>query len=338
MDSIAKPFWVGIDVSKDKIDVAVCYQEKAHADPRTLAVKTFDHSADGTAAFLRWVRSHEGTCAGLVAESTGIYSRLLAIAIRESDELTDAIPALSIVNPQQIKGTARALGQRDKSDTTDARVIAIHGAQRRPGPTPERAGPLEQLRALYQLREQYVRQRTATNNRVETVLDERCRRLLKKDLRHLAGQIAAVEKLIAELIESEPELARDSKLLRSIPGVGPVLAVMALAELGDLRTWSRRQIVAFAGLYPREHSSGKSVRAKPRLAKGGGGLIRKTLYMPALGLLARDYGYNRKILEKQRTTRTERGKFYLGHAMRKLLLVMRAVVVSGQKFDPAKAC
>ncbi len=336
MNDLSTRFWVGVDVSKEKFDAAVCYEAMAHGDHRLLEVRAFPHDARGTAAFLRWVLSQEGVCAGFCAESTGVYSLRLAVQLRESKARREGMPDLSIVNPLQVKGTARALGVRDKSDVIDARVIAVHGAQRRPRPRPQREDYYIHLRSLFRLRESYLAERIAAQCRLETAVDRECRRLVGGDIQHFKRQVAAVEKLIAKHVRAHASLERDAKLLTSVPGVGRVVAVMMLAEFGDLRGWSRREVVAFAGVYPREHSSGRSVRGRPCLAKGGGGVIRKTLYMPAIRLLRNDVVYNRGV-QRMLSEEKRAPMCCVGAAMRKLLLVMRAVVVSGQPFDPAKA-
>lgn len=139
---------------------------------------------------------------------------------------------------------------------------------------------------------------------------------------------------MSQIAEGDEALRADQCLLTSVPGIGATAAHTLLAELGDLSTFTRSEIAAFAGLYPREHSSGTSVWRKPRLVEGGGARLRRILAMAAMCLRShpnplRDHT-ERLLAADHRRTKMQA----LGALVRKLLLVLRAVLCSRRPYDP----
>ncbi|MGC9196115.1 MAG: transposase, partial [Syntrophobacteraceae bacterium] len=151
-------------------------------------------------------------------------------------------------------------------------------------------------------------------------------------IEQLDAAIANVEKDIHKLIDDDPDLKRKRELLASIPGLGAITVPILLAYLtGPNLFKTARQAVAFAGLDPRHHQSGTSVRAKPRLSKVGHAFLRKALYMPAMVTLNKTL-WGRAFKDRL----TASGKVpmvILGAMMRKLLHVAFGVLKSGQLFD-----
>lgn len=329
-------FWAGIDVSKAKFDVAIFRKGDDRRKWRSMKVETFTHDQKGTNKFLAWLARREGVCAGLCAESTGVYSQRLAMQIAACRKRPADLPALSIVNPRFVKGTGESLNARDKTDANDARIIAIHAVENEPEPAAPRSPEWLRLQALAKLRESAVADLARVSNQLESCLDTACRRLIKEDIRHFERKRDKIQEQIDELIDSCPEIARDVELLESVPYIGRVIAVAILAQFGDLRTWSRRQIVSYAGLYPCVKESGSSVFEKPHLGRKCGKKIRSIMYMACLNLIHRDVGYNRSVVRMLKEDKRP-PKFCIGVAMRKMLMVARAVVVSGKPYNPALA-
>ena len=139
--------------------------------------------------------------------------------------------------------------------------------------------------------------------------------------------------LIRSHIDSHPGLKGQRDLLLSIPGIGETTAAKLLAEIMDVKLYeSARQLAAFAGLAPRPHESGSSVRRKARLSKSGAPRLRKALYFPAV-VAMRHNPYVRAMSERLK----ERGKCpmqVIGAAMRKLIHIAYGVLKSGRPFDP----
>ncbi len=148
---------------------------------------------------------------------------------------------------------------------------------------------------------------------------------------YLDNQIAHTQSLIKDHIDENPSLRQQRDLLSSIPGIGELTAAKLLAEI--VRYSSARQVAAFAGLVPRHHQSGTSVRGKPRLCKVGAARLRKVLYFPAI--VATQHN---PIIKAMSERLRERGKcrmVIIGAAMRKLIHLAYGVLKSGKPFDPS---
>jgi transposase len=321
-------FWVGIDVAKDSFVAAIAADGARPDQWAQLPVREFKSGVSDVAALALWIGEHPGSCRGICAEATGVYSKRLAALIEAA-----GLPAMVIVNPLQPLGMARSLGLRDKTDRVDAAVIALYGLIHRPL-TPRRDSPIhDRLRGLWRLREVYVAEKIAFGNRIAQADDSFVIKRLRASYDQMERSIAKTEEEMKSAIAAEPALRADAKLLQTIPGIGWVTASMLLAELGDLRQYGRRQIVGYAGLFPRAYSSGTSVHRPARLAKGGAARVRKGMFYPACALRRR-----KNPLAQFADRLAEKGKAKMsaiGAMMRKLLTIARAVVISGRPFDPS---
>jgi transposase len=321
-------FWVGIDVAKDSFVAAIACEGARPDQWAQLPVRQFKSNVADVAALAQWIGEQPGTCGGICAEATGVYSKRLATLIEAA-----GLPAMVIVNPCHPLGMARSMGLRDKNDRVDAVVIALYGLIHRPK-SPRPASPLhERLRQLWRARESYVASLMAFDNRVEQTDDPFVLDQMETTRKQLKAAIARIAEEISRLIDADPQLRDDAKLLQTIPGIGPLTTSMLLAELGDLRNYGRRQIVGYAGLFPREYSSGTSVGRRARLAKGGASRVRKGMFYPACSVRRR-----KNVFAEFGDRLEEKGKSNMstiGATMRKILVVARAVVVSGRPFDPS---
>jgi transposase len=323
-----KNFWIGVDVAKETFDAALAPEGAAPQDWRALEVRHYQFATKQIAHFAQWVREQEGQCLGICLKSTGIYSHRFARAIAAHGPID-----CSIVNPARPLAFARSLGVRDKTDRTDAAVLALFGLVHRPAPTAELSPTRQHLRALWRLREDYLAERDAFRCRIEQCDDARVARELRTTLKHFQTRIERIEAEIQSLVETDERMNQDAQLLATIPGIGRVTAWMLLAELGNLREWKRGELIGYAGLFPRVRESGKSAR-RPQLARGGGGRIRKGLYLGTCSL-RRTHGplsdFTQRLIDKGKEKMCA-----IAALMRKLLLVARAVVVSGKPFDPER--
>lgn len=329
MDGASKAFWVGIDVSKAKFDVAACAVGRVlkRAEVRRLRSRSFPSSREGVAEFLRWLGAQQGTCVGLCAESTGVYSadlgRLLA-------ELAPELPPLVVANPRTVLYATVGLEMRDKTDAMDARVIAAWAAARQPEARPERGPAWQELRALWRAREAAATARAAVAARLEDCRSPLATGHLRRDLAAHDRILERYDLEIASLIASDATMREHSRLLQTVPGIGPAIARALLAFYGDLTTWKRGELASAAGIHPVRCESGDS-RKPPHIAKGGGGELRRKLYMAGMQLLARDHGFNGTALRMVAAGRARMAALFA--AVRKLLLVGRAVVVSGRPYS-----
>jgi transposase len=312
-------FYLGIDVSKAKLDCAVALGSKYRN-------KVFKNTPEGFADLFAWLGRLEIVRVHACMEATGTYWETVAQC------LADAGHVVSVINPVLAKAHAQSLGLRTKTDAVDARVLADFCRQQRPvawlpPPIAER-----RLRALVLRHQALVEMQTQEKNRLESVRED-VRESLDKHLRWLAGEIERIEKAIQHTLDDDDDLRGRRDLLDSIPGLGErTIAVLLAYGLGE-RFDSARQFVAFAGLSPQKHESGSSVRWRERLSKVGHASLRAALYMPAMVALYRTaWG---KRFHARLSANGKPPKLIIGAMMRKLAQVAFGVIQSGRPFDPA---
>jgi transposase len=324
-------FWLGIDVAKLTFDAAVAPVGTAPSDWARLKVGHFEMSEEGIRALALWLEPFlgKGSCVGVCLESTGSYSRRCATLLAAME-----LPAASIVNPALPLAFRKSFGLRDKCDRVDAAVLALYGTVHRPKQNTAQATQYQRLKDMWRLHEDFSADIRAWKNRLEQCLDKELAAHIEGAIEGLEQQRKLVWSGIECWVEDHAELKDDAALLCSIPGIGKKTSYMALAELGDLRTWKREEIISYAGLFPKQHSSGTSVAKNPRLVRGGGARIRKALFLPCCSLTRLD-----TPMTQWRQTLLQRGKSKMSTVvalMRKVLLLMRAVVITGQAYDPDK--
>ena len=324
-----KEFWLGVDIAKNSFEAALAPIGCRPDQWASLPVSGFAMTAEGAEELGQWVseRLCGAPCVGVCVESTGIYSVVFAELVGES-----GLPPVAIVNPRLPVAFARSLGLRDKCDRVDAAVLALYGVVHQPRPRPARAEEYEHLRMLWRLQEDLQEDLVRWSNRLEQTRDGFVRRQIRGTVRHLTRQLERAWEAIQDWVSRHESLRRDVELMVSVPGVGFKTAALMLAEYGDLRSWTRGELVSYGGLYPRLYESGHSVHRRPRLAGGGGKRIRKGLFLPACCLKrcacpVGDFGRHLEEAGKSKMCA-------IGAMMRKLLLVLRAVLRSGTPYDP----
>jgi transposase len=241
------------------------------------------------------------------------------------------LPEVCIINPHRTKAFGDSLGIRNKTDRIDCAVIALFALSHRPAPVQSGSAAEEQLRELTRLRQSYDRDLTAWKNRLGQADNKIPRRCVEQTIGHLQKQIEELDKAIEALVQGDGVLNEQVRNLKKIRCVKQVVATTLTAELGDLRTYDRGEIVAKAGLFATKFESGSSVRRPGRLAKRGGAPVRRALYMAATSV------WNSKGALRQYADRLEkRGmkRIQINMAlMRKLLLICRAVAINGGLYD-----
>jgi len=330
--------WVGMDVSKATFEAALVQREQRFPSTslRDVPWKSFRRTGEGVREFLAWLPHWipEGTLSNVrvVMEATGDYSIELAKwLIKHQPTLAPAIE-----NAAQAKAFIDSLGQRNRTDGLSARGLAFYGVERQPAPyeplTPERM----ELRELSRYRDALIKERTALKNRSQ----ERCtstlvRKMRTRQRKQLDRDIEKLETEMMRVVHETLELKQAFDLLLSIAGVGPLTAMVVLAELGDLRRFERaRQLTAFAGVSPRIRESGSSVRGKTRLCKRGNRRIRQALFLSAMAALNTKAPNCLKNTYQRLCLEGKPGRAALGAVMRKQLVVMRAVLISGKPYEP----
>jgi transposase len=254
---------VGIDVSKDRLDVAVRPSGEAFAVER---------NAEG----LEQLRQRlQGLSPKLVAlEATGGFETIAAATLAAAE-----LPVV-VVNPAQIRAFAKAVGQRAKTDPIDAAVIAHFAEATRPQ---VRALPDEATRLLADLvarRRQIVEMMVAERQRQKRLTVPHLRASIDRLLKALQKELTSVDTDIGGIVRASPVWREKEDLLVSVPGVGPVISHTLIAELPELGQLTRRQIAALAGLAPFTRQSGRW-RGKCFIG-GGRSAVRTALFMGAM--------------------------------------------------------
>jgi transposase len=261
--STASSLFVGIDVSKDKLDLA-------RSDSKTLL--TFDNAAQGIAQIVQLLRDSPPSV--IVIEATGGLERLTL------DALTDANLPVALANPGQVRHLAKGLGILAKTDKIDAFVLVEYARHASPRLAAKRSANQTELEALVTCRRQLTHVRTEQTNRRGRTTSKSAIKSIDAVLTAINKQIEKLNQQIRKLIDSDDDFSSIDKLLQSVPGVGAVLSSTLLAELHELGTSDRRSISALVGVAPFNHDSGQ-LKGK-RSIRGGRASVRSTLYMATL--------------------------------------------------------
>jgi transposase len=253
---------VGIDVSKAALDVAV--------RPAGGAWRAAN-DAPGIAALVERVAALAPAC--IVLEATGGLERGASAALAAA-----GLP-VAVVNPRQVRDFAKATGKLAKTDALAAAVLAHFAEAVRPAVRPLPDAAARALAELVTRRQQLVEMQTAERNRLGSLTGSR-RERAQAHIAWLRQELAALEAELAAAIEASPAWRERDRLLRSAPGVGPVLARTLVAELPELGTLDRKRLAALVGVAPLNRDSG-TFRGR-RGVWGGRARVRAALYMGAL--------------------------------------------------------
>lgn len=308
--------YVGIDVSKDVLDVAVLRVSGE--------VKHFKTTNDEAGHQELQVQLEALPCQ-VVFEATGPYHRQL------QKVLQNAAIAVSVVNPRQALNYAKSQNRRNKTDKVDALLLAQFGLERQPPVSLSAASVQQSLaRELAALNEDLGRLRNRLEAAQRGLAHPDVVTSLKRRMDLLEQEKQAFQdRLQAELKQTYTD---ELGLLQSIPGIGLHSACLLLAEVGDpLRFRSARSLVAFAGLTPMRHESGKSSRYSA-ISRMGSAQLRHILYMPAV--CASRWNPLVKDFYEQLVGRGKPKMVALVAAMAKLLRIAYGVLKAGKPFNP----
>ncbi len=296
----------GIDVSKPWLDVAIW--------PTREEVRV-SHDAAGLATLIGWLNEHGVRRVGL--EASGGYER----------DAIDALQAagfeVALLNPLRVRRFAQAKGRLAKNDRVDARTVAqftLVMLDREPAP---RRRDLDALAELLTYRRQLNDWCTDCVNQREHLRDAALRASVARRLTSLRLEIKKIDQRLAEMIAGNNDWNALARRLRTVPGVGPILAATLIALLPELGTLSRRAIASLVGLAPFDDDSGG--HRGERHIKGGRKAVRDTLYMAALS--ARQH--NPVIAAFAARLAGKKPKVILVACMRKLLVTLNAMVRDG---------
>lgn len=254
--------WVGIDVSKDQLDVySLTTKEQSQ----------FGNHREGIEQLKQHL--HRQQRPAVVCEASGGYESAMARALSESGI------AVSVVNPRTVRNFAKALGQQAKTDALDAQVLAQFGHALTPATTVFASQAQQQLKDWVSRRAQLVEMQTAEKNR-RGRLQGKLQQEVDAHIEWLQERIRQIDEQIQRLSDSTLEWQSCKTLLQSVKGVGAVVATGLLVHLPELGQLNRKQIAALAGVAPFNRDSGR-FRGKRRIG-GGRAAVRTLLYMATL--------------------------------------------------------
>ena len=316
-------FWVGIDVSKRKLDVALLN------DAGKVKSKSLANDPSGFVALMTWLKERGAELASthVCLESTGIYSEGCATA------LADAGWLVSVVNPALPKSFGQSELKRNKTDEMDAVLLARYCSKMEPPawhPAPPEYRKLRSLvDRLQALKDMYQQE----ENRLESSVEDAAKQSITQHLTWLAARIAELNKDVDKHIGgSKATLGKDAKLLTSIPGIGKTTAAKVLGLVGDLRRFSSgKALAAFIGVTPQRFESGTSVRGRSSISQAGHHRVRHALFMPTL--VATRHNPPIKAFRNRLVTAGKPKKSAALASMNKLVHIMYAVVSKGVAFD-----
>jgi len=316
---------LGIDIAKATCAVALqCADGKVRH-------KTIRNTPEGHTDLLAWLRRHAAGPVHACLEATGRYGDAVALT------LVDAGHTVSILNPLAVAAFAASELRRAKTDRADADAILRYGAAQRPAAWTAPAPEVRTLQALVRRMVTVDQMRVQELNRLEAYpAHDVVRGSIEAVFAQLTTELEHLRTLIHDHIDRHPGLRSQRDLLTSIPGIGETTATTLLAELfGPMPCQSVKQTVAAAGLAPRVHESGRSVRRRGSLSPVGTRRLRKALYFPALAAIR----FN-PVIAAMAQRLAARGKctmVIVTAAMRRLIHLAFGVLKTQRPFDPSIA-
>ena len=301
---MATSSYVGIDVSKDRLDVAILGQNQE---------KQVCNSQAGIKELLQWMQE--------------LQPELIVV-----EALFHAGLCVAVVNPARVRQFARACGLLAKTDKLDALVLAEFGQRVQPRRYESKSEAEKQLSALLVRRRQLDEMLKAEQNRLRTV-SQSLRGSVQRIIACLKEEKKTLDAQIQQFMAEQESWQEQTEILGSAPGVGMVTTATLLAELPELGKMDRKKIAALVGVAPMNYDSGK--KRGYRKTKGGRGDVRSVLYMSTL--VATRYNPVIQAQYQQLLKRGKEKKLALTACMRKFLTILNAMLRDKQPFRFASA-
>ena len=307
-----EPTYVGIDVAKDRVDIAV------RPTGQSWSASYEEKEVEILVARLQVLEP-----AGVILEATGGLELTLVAALAAA-----SLP-VAVVNPRQVRDFAKSTGQLAKNDRLDAQVLAHFGEAIQPPMRALRDADTRVFGAMLARRRQVVAMLVAENNRLGRALREVHPRI-EAHIAWLEQELSELDGALRQTILSSPVWREKDELLRSVPGVGNQVSMTLLADLPELGSLGRKQIAALVGVAPFSRDSGRQ-RGR-RTTWGGRARVRAVLYMGAL-VAARRNPVIRQFYQRLLAAGKPK-KLALTACMRKLLIMLNSMAKTGKHWDP----
>lgn len=304
MSESVREVFIGIDVSKEKLDVAV---------RPTGEFMSFSNNEDGISCVVDFVKSFFPSL--IVLEATG------GLETAAVGMLADKGLPVVVINPRQVRDFAKATGKLAKTDTIDAHLIARFGEAVRPELRLLKDQEAQKLTALITRRRQIVEMITAEKNRLNTA-PKWTSKDIQTNISWLEKCLKKVDKDLKNLLKKSPVWREKDEILQSTPGVGPVLSMTLLSGLPELGNLNRKEIAALVGVAPLNRDSGL-FRGK-RMIWGGRANIRSVLYMSAT--CAMRFNPTIRIFYERLRSAGKLHKVAITACMRKLLVILNTMI------------
>jgi len=302
--------FVGIDVSKDRLDVAVLGEKQ-------------EYQVDNTeTGILELASRMQGLAPDrIVVEATGGYQRAVV------DGLFRVGLAVAVVNPSRVRQFARACGLLAKTDKLDAQILAVFGERVKPRLYEGKDEKERELSGMLVRRRQLEEMLKAEKNRLRT-LQPSVQGSVQRIIACLQEEKMMMEEQIRVYLTEQKEWQARRQFLQSAPGVGPVTTATLLADLPELGKLDGKKIAALVGVAPMNRDSGK--KRGYRKTKGGRADVRSVLYMATL--VATRYNPVIKAQYENLLKRGKEKKVALTACMRKFLVILNAMMRDRQPF------
>lgn len=307
--------FVGIDVSKAMLEVAI----KPTGENWSVA-----NEEAGVRELVRVLEKADPTL--IVVEATGGMQSLVVA------ELAAAGLPVAVVNPRQARDFAKATGRLAKTDAIDAEVLACFGQAIRPEARAIKDEQTQLLTALMSRRRQIVDMLAAEKNRLASA-PKAVRKEIRKHIEWLEGRLKAMDGQISDTIKEDPAWREKDLILRSTPGVGPVLSVSLLAGVPELGKLNRQKLAALVGVAPLNRDSG--TYRGTRKVWGGRAQVRAVLYMAAVSASRANPVI--KSFYQRLIKAGKKPKVALTACMRRLLCILNTMIKNGTRWQQGEA-